>query len=82
MKHAAARLRAETYARTVEVHPELGSTNDRALALAADPPPLPAVILADRQIGWPRAAEAHRWAAPPGCLTVTLLLEPPGGFVG
>ena len=78
MKHAAARLRAETFARTVEVHAELGSTNDRALALAADPPPLPAVILADRQTAG-RGRGAHRWAAPAGCLTFTLLLEPPGG---
>ena len=76
--HAAARLRAETCARTVEVHAELPSTNDRALRLAADPPPLPAVILADRQTAG-RGRGAHRWVAPPGCLTFTLLLEPPAG---
>ena len=75
------RLTAETLARTVEVHTELGSTNDRALALAADPPPLPAVILADRQTGG-RGRGSHRWAAPPGCLTFTLLLEPPGNCSG
>ena len=80
LRNAAARLRAETFARTVEVHAELGSTNDRALALAADPPPLPAVILADRQTAG-RGRGSHRWAAPAGALTFTLLLEPPGGRV-
>ena len=74
---AAARLRAETFARTVEVHAELGSTNDRALELARDPAaPLPAVILADRQTAG-RGRGSHRWAAPAGCLTVTLLCEAP-----
>ena len=72
----AARLRAETFARTVEVHAELPSTNDRALALAEDRPPLPAVVLADRQTAG-RGRGGHRWAAPAGCLTVTLLCEAP-----
>ena len=72
----AARLRAETFARTVEVHAALPSTNDRALALAAENPSLPAVVLADRQTAG-RGRGSHRWAAPAGCLTVTLLCEAP-----
>ena len=72
----AARLRAESFARTIEVHAELPSTNDRALALAAEHPPLPVVIFADRQTAG-RGRGNHRWAAPAGCLTVTLLCEAP-----
>ena len=74
--NTAARLRTETFAKTVEVHAELGSTNDRALELAATGAALPAVVLADRQTAG-RGRGSHRWAAPPGCLTFTLLVEAP-----
>ena len=73
---AAARLRSETFVRTVEAHAELGSTNDRALALAAGGVALPAVVLAERQTGG-RGRGANRWAAPAGALTFTLLVDPP-----
>ncbi|MFH5803764.1 biotin--[acetyl-CoA-carboxylase] ligase [Alienimonas sp. DA493] len=76
---AAARLRSETFIRVVELHAELGSTNDRALELAADADlALPALVVAGRQTGG-RGRGANRWTAPPGCLTFTLLLEPPPG---
>ena len=77
---AAARLRSETFVRTVEVYAELGSTNDRALELAADADlALPALILAERQTDG-RGRGAHRWTAPAGGLTFTLLFEPPAGL--
>ncbi|QDT16955.1 biotin--[acetyl-CoA-carboxylase] ligase [Alienimonas californiensis] len=77
---AAARLRSETFVRSVELHAELGSTNDRALELAADADAtLPVLVLAERQTGG-RGRGANRWAAPPGCLTFTLLLRPPEGL--
>ena len=78
-----ARVRAETFVDAVEVHPTLGSTNDRALALAAagppsgPPPGLPLLVVAGRQTAG-RGRGGHRWAAPAGCLTFTLLLEMPG----
>ncbi|NNJ25842.1 biotin--[acetyl-CoA-carboxylase] ligase [Alienimonas chondri] len=77
---AAARLRSETFVRAVEVHGELGSTNDRALELVGGPEGAaidrPAVILAERQTAG-RGRGSNRWAAPPGGLTFTLLLDRP-----
>ncbi len=60
------------------MHAELGSTNDRALTLAAEAVALPALVLAERQTAG-RGRGANRWAAPAGTLTFTLLLEPPAG---
>ena len=77
--HAAARLRSETFVRTVEAHHELPSTNDRALRLIKESPALPALVLAARQTAG-RGRGAHRWTAPPGALTFTLLIAPPEGL--
>ena len=77
--HAAARLRSETFVRTVEVHDELPSTNDRALRLVGESPALPALVLAARQTAG-RGRGSHRWTAPQGALTFTLLVAPPEGL--
>ena len=77
----AARLRSETCAASVELHVELGSTNDRALELArGERPPLPAVILTERQTAG-RGRGANRWVSDGGGLTFTVLLDA-GPFSG
>jgi BirA family biotin operon repressor/biotin-[acetyl-CoA-carboxylase] ligase len=60
----------------VEVHAELPSTNDRALALAAETPAerLPLLIVAERQ-GAGRGRGANQWWAAEGALTFSLLLD-------
>ena len=67
-------LRACTDLPTVELHAELGSTMDRARELAAHPGlPLPALVVAERQLAG-RGRRAAGWWQPPGSLAMTLVL--------
>lgn len=69
------RLVAETFARSVEIHAELPSTNDRALELArcADVV-LPQLVLAERQTAG-RGRGANRWWSAHGSLTFSLIVD-------
>src|SRR4051794_9611453 len=61
----------------VEYHESLGSTNDRALELAAsETPPLPLLVLTERQVAG-RGRGTNRWIAEPGALPFSVLLEAP-----
>jgi BirA family transcriptional regulator, biotin operon repressor / biotin---[acetyl-CoA-carboxylase] ligase len=63
--------------RHVDYHESVGSTNDRALELAArDELPLPLLVLTERQTGG-RGRGANRWWSASGALTFSLLLEAP-----
>jgi BirA family transcriptional regulator, biotin operon repressor / biotin---[acetyl-CoA-carboxylase] ligase len=69
------RLRASGLVRLVEHHGEIGSTNDRALQLAAQPEVgLPVLVLADRQMAG-RGRGANRWWAAEGSITFSLAVE-------
>ena len=69
------RLRQETFLEHIEIHPRLASTNDHALALAADPSiRCPALVAAEHQTAG-RGRGGHRWQAGPGALTFSLLLD-------
>ena len=70
-----AKIRAATFVAEVEHHAEVGSTNDRALQLAAsDGRPTPTLVVADRQtLG--RGRGANRWWADRGALTFSLVVE-------
>lgn len=70
------RILRETFVRHVELHDELGSTNDRALVLAADGArATPLLVVARRQIAG-RGRGAARWWAAEGALTFSLIIEP------
>jgi BirA family biotin operon repressor/biotin-[acetyl-CoA-carboxylase] ligase len=71
----AAHLKSRTFVRTVEIHDDLPSTNDRALDLASGAPALPALIVALRQTAG-RGRGVNRWWAADGALTFSLVLEP------
>jgi BirA family biotin operon repressor/biotin-[acetyl-CoA-carboxylase] ligase len=80
------RLLSETFVRSVEHHAEIGSTNDRALALAAKTmtdDATPALVVADRQTAG-RGRGRNTWWAADGALTFSLVLDahahrlPPG----
>lgn len=74
------RVRAETFIRHAECHQELGSTNDRALALAADASlPTPALVFAERQRAG-RGRGANVWRSGPGALTFSVVIERPVGL--
>ncbi len=67
---------------TVEVHPRIGSTSDRALALARAGSPLPALVLADRQSAG-RGRRGRRWISDtPLGLWFTVARAWEGGEVG
>src|SRR5688572_15119912 len=69
------RILAETSARHVESHEELGSTNDRARELAADESlETPLLVIAERQTAG-RGRGANRWWAGTGSLTFSLVLS-------
>ena len=69
------RIKSATFVADVEHHREIGSTNDRALVLAADAErAAPLLVVADRQTGG-RGRGANRWWAGDGALTFSLLLE-------
>jgi BirA family biotin operon repressor/biotin-[acetyl-CoA-carboxylase] ligase len=58
---------------------EADSTMDRARAAAADPAtPLPAAVVADRQLAG-RGRRGARWWQPPGSLAVSLVLDAAAG---
>jgi BirA family biotin operon repressor/biotin-[acetyl-CoA-carboxylase] ligase len=72
----AARIRASTFIRYVEVHDSIGSTNDRATELAANPSiALPALVVARQQTAG-RGRGAHTWWSADGALTFTVVLDP------
>lgn len=58
---------------TVEFHETLGSSNDRARAIAADAPET--VVVADEQTS-PRGREGREWASPAGGVWFSVLLDP------
>ncbi len=70
-----AHIRRHTFVRTVEIHAELPSTNDRALELAGREEVLPSLIVALRQTAG-RGRGVNRWWAADGALTFSLILEP------
>jgi BirA family biotin operon repressor/biotin-[acetyl-CoA-carboxylase] ligase len=71
------RLAAASFVRRLDVHDSLGSTSDRALALAAnDEGPLPLLVLVERQTAG-RGRGMNRWLAAEGALTFSLALEAP-----
>jgi BirA family biotin operon repressor/biotin-[acetyl-CoA-carboxylase] ligase len=70
------RIRSGNFVREIEVHSEIGSTNDRAAERALEPSlPCPCLILAARQTAG-RGRGANGWWSAPGALTFSLVLEP------
>ena len=71
-----ANLLAGAFVRTVEVHDELGSTNDRAAELARELPSgaLPALVVARRQTAG-RGRGSNAWWSADGALTFSLLID-------
>jgi BirA family biotin operon repressor/biotin-[acetyl-CoA-carboxylase] ligase len=68
-------LRGAPLVEGVEHHAELPSTQQRALALAAEGAPHGALVLADRQTAG-RGRHGHGWHSPPGGLWLSLVLRP------
>jgi BirA family biotin operon repressor/biotin-[acetyl-CoA-carboxylase] ligase len=70
------RIRVSGHVAEIEVHSEIGSTNDRAIE-RSDEPTLrcPCLILADRQTSG-RGRGGNVWWSAPGALTFSLVLEP------
>jgi BirA family biotin operon repressor/biotin-[acetyl-CoA-carboxylase] ligase len=70
------RIRTGGFVCDVEVHSEIGSTNDRAAERAEEPAlRCPYLILAARQTAG-RGRGANSWWSGPGALTFSLVLEP------
>jgi BirA family biotin operon repressor/biotin-[acetyl-CoA-carboxylase] ligase len=70
-----ARIAKSGLVRQIDFHESLGSTNDRALELAAaDNPPLPLLVLTERQTNG-RGRGANRWRSSAGALTFSLVLD-------
>jgi BirA family biotin operon repressor/biotin-[acetyl-CoA-carboxylase] ligase len=70
------RIRSQGFVREIEVHSEIGSTNDRAAERAQESDLLcPCLILAERQSAG-RGRGANTWWSGPGALTFSLVLEP------
>jgi BirA family biotin operon repressor/biotin-[acetyl-CoA-carboxylase] ligase len=67
-------LRGNAFLRTVEVHAELGSTNDRARELIAGDAALPALVVAERQTAG-RGRGANRWWSTDGALTFSIAIN-------
>jgi BirA family transcriptional regulator, biotin operon repressor / biotin---[acetyl-CoA-carboxylase] ligase len=71
-------IRANTFVRHVEIHDELGSTNNRAAELARDTlVELPALVVTRRQTAG-RGRGRNTWWSAEGALTFSLLLDPAG----
>jgi BirA family biotin operon repressor/biotin-[acetyl-CoA-carboxylase] ligase len=70
------RIEQETFVAQAEVHQELGSTNDRALRLAAESRSIPRLIAALRQTAG-RGRGANRWWGGEGALLFSLILDVP-----
>lgn len=68
------RIRRETLVRQVEFHPEIGSTNSRALELVAAEHLIPLLVLADRQTAG-RGRGKNRWWSGEGALTFSLVID-------
>jgi BirA family transcriptional regulator, biotin operon repressor / biotin---[acetyl-CoA-carboxylase] ligase len=68
-------LAVTAWMKTIEVHPELGSTNDRALELCGLQDKLPALVVAERQTAG-RGRQGAVWFAPEGSLTFSLAVRP------
>jgi BirA family transcriptional regulator, biotin operon repressor / biotin---[acetyl-CoA-carboxylase] ligase len=66
---------ATGWLQTIEVHPKLGSTNDRALELCGKHDKLPALVVAQRQTAG-RGRQGAVWFAPEGSLTFSLAVLP------
>lgn len=76
------RLLRETFVAQAELHPTLGSTNDRARRCAAEGPiGLPLLVVAERQTAG-RGRGGHRWWTGRGSLAFSLLLDPDWGAAG
>jgi BirA family biotin operon repressor/biotin-[acetyl-CoA-carboxylase] ligase len=72
-----ARIESVGLVRTIDYHPVLGSTSDRALELAARGDlALPLLVIADEQTAG-RGRGANRWLAKAGALTFSLALAAP-----
>jgi BirA family transcriptional regulator, biotin operon repressor / biotin---[acetyl-CoA-carboxylase] ligase len=70
------RIRSAGLVGELEVHSEIGSTNDRAAERAADAAlPCPCLILAARQTAG-RGRGSNVWWSGPGALTFSVVLEP------
>ncbi len=72
-----ARLDASRSVARVEYHPTIGSTHDRAheIARAADPGPLPLLVVAEQQSAG-RGRGTNRWWTGRGSLAFSLLFDP------
>ena len=69
------RLRTETFLREVEHHAEIGSTNDRALALCGETNlPVPYLILTEQQTAG-RGRGANRWWSNDGALLFSVIIN-------
>jgi BirA family transcriptional regulator, biotin operon repressor / biotin---[acetyl-CoA-carboxylase] ligase len=69
-------IRAASFIRHVEIHEEIGSTNDRAAELARDPHiELPALVVAHLQTAG-RGRGTNKWWSADGALTFSILLDP------
>src|SRR5688572_17807249 len=72
-----ARIAAAQLVTRIDYHESIGSTSDRALALAAEgETELPLLVLADEQTAG-RGRGANRWWTSPGALTFSLVFEAP-----
>lgn len=68
-------LLASPLVATMELHDELGSTNDRARELALGDAPLPALVVAKRQTAG-RGQQGRAWWSGAGSLCFSLALDP------
>lgn len=72
---ALARIESQTFIPYIDWFDELGSTNDYALSISADPElPTPRLIWTDRQTAG-RGRSGHAWWSARGSLTFSLLLD-------
>jgi BirA family biotin operon repressor/biotin-[acetyl-CoA-carboxylase] ligase len=67
------RIESETFIQAVEAHPQLDSTNNRALQLAPTAAALPLLVLTETQTAG-RGRGTNPWWAAPGSLTFSVLL--------
>lgn len=68
------RLRRETFVGAIDYHPQLGSTNDRALELAGDlDSEFPLLVLTESQTAG-RGRGSNQWWASEGALTFSIML--------
>ncbi|MEZ4454886.1 MAG: biotin--[acetyl-CoA-carboxylase] ligase, partial [Nannocystaceae bacterium] len=69
------RLTTRAFGRAHEHHAAIASTNDRALAWAAEGAPQGALVTADRQVEG-RGRRGRAWASAPGDLAFSLVFRP------